>query len=486
MSKTEVRKEFVLPNYRVEHAQQDLNLFSDPLPGSFLGRLEEAAMYHCPDRYGFFAIFARSKDKQRVKQRMYMMPEMAEALECINNTWDNYISQAEFSKRNRRKVNIAWLTNVFLDLDYHKTANWAFFKPEEMVNVILLHCVDSGIPVPTLIIFSGNGLQLKWILSSAIPRQALPRWEAIQKALYTAFQQFGADPKALDASRVLRLVGTLNTRSGLVVRVIYNSKTYWNFEDLCHELFKYTREEVHAFKEKRAIRSKERNTQADKMRGKEGLLKSSPQTLNWDRLEDLRMLAAIRNEKLGIRDGMQDWFLFLATCFAAWSLGFGDLYAEIEELAKEFCPHWTPAEAHSVTSTAYEKAKASFKKETAKYKGKDVDPRYRFSNRYLIETLEITQAEMRQMRTIITTDMSKERDRVRHRRTEDKGMDRQKYLDSQALKKLVTEARINDAIAVFIERGLKSDDLRSCKVPPNEPPMGFGELRSPFCKASWR
>jgi hypothetical protein len=364
MSKTEVRKEFVLPNYRVKHAQQDLNLFFDPLPGSFLGRLEEVAMYHRPDRYGFFAILASTKDNQRLKQRMYMMPEMAEVLECINNTRDSYISQAEFSKRNRRKVNIARLPNNFLDLDYYKTENWASFKPEEMVNVILLHCVDNGIPVPTLIIFTGRGLQLKWILSSAIPRQALPRWEAIQKALYTAFQPFGADPKALDASRVLRLVDTLNTRSGQRVRVVYNSATYWNFEDLCHELFKYTRDEVRAYQEKRAIKAKERNTQADKMRGKEGLLKSSPQTLNWDRLGDLRMLAAIRNEQLGIKDGMQDWFLFLATCFAAWSIGFDGLYAEIEELAKEFCPHWTPAEAHSVTSTAYEKARASCRRET--------------------------------------------------------------------------------------------------------------------------
>ena len=43
------------------------------------------------------------------------------------------------------------------------------------------------------------------------PWAALPRWNAVQRELVSRLVDFGADPKARDASRVLRLVSTCNT-----------------------------------------------------------------------------------------------------------------------------------------------------------------------------------------------------------------------------------------------------------------------------------
>ena len=55
---------------------------------------------------------------------------------------------------------------------------------------------DKGVPLPSLMLDSGRGLQLKWLLDTAIPRQALPRWNAIQNYLVASLEDFGADARA--------------------------------------------------------------------------------------------------------------------------------------------------------------------------------------------------------------------------------------------------------------------------------------------------
>ncbi len=53
-------------------------------------------------------------------------------------------------------------------------------------------------------------MYLIW-LHSPIPRAALPRWRACQEILKDLLASLGADPKARDAARVLRVVGTPHT-----------------------------------------------------------------------------------------------------------------------------------------------------------------------------------------------------------------------------------------------------------------------------------
>lgn len=134
---------------------------------------------------------------------------------------------------------------------------------------------------------------------------------------------------------------------------------------------------------------------------------------NWDRLADIRHLAALRGWHSGNPAGQRDLFLFLSTCFLAWSVCPTDLFGEIYELGKEFCPTWRRAEMYSVTKSAYERAASAFRGEKSTYGGQLVDPRYRFSNQTLIDLLEITSTEECKMRTIISDGTKRERDRLR-------------------------------------------------------------------------
>ena len=75
------------------------------------------------------------------------------------------------------------------------------------------------IPATNYIIDSGRGLALLWNINK-VPSQALPLWKAIQEYLYHQLKEFGADRQALDATRVLRVPGSINSKSKTVVSII--------------------------------------------------------------------------------------------------------------------------------------------------------------------------------------------------------------------------------------------------------------------------
>ncbi|SQB36449.1 Uncharacterised protein [Citrobacter koseri] len=120
---------------------------------------------------------------------------------------------------------------------------------------------------------------------------ALPRWNACQKHLVSKLSSLGADPAAKDASRVLRLVNTVNTKSGNICRVVSvlerdGAPIRYNFEYLAEMLLPVARWDI----------EKQRQTKAEQKLqllpgGRQSNLRGfSGRQLAWDRLEDLRKL----------------------------------------------------------------------------------------------------------------------------------------------------------------------------------------------------
>ena len=75
-----------------------------------------------------------------------------------------------------------------------------------------------------------------------LPRVALGRWQAVQGALQGRFAGFGVDSAARDAARVLRLVGTTNTKNHREVRCIFpavGEPERYSFEELSALLLPY-------------------------------------------------------------------------------------------------------------------------------------------------------------------------------------------------------------------------------------------------------
>ena len=106
-----------------------------------------------------------------------------------------------------------WRIGVhFVDLDVYRTEGWGH-EPDQWVDMIRHHCEVEGIPLPSLIVWSGRRLYCKWLLEKPLPQAALPRWTAVQRELVRRFAPFCSDPKAVPASQILRLLQTVNSKS---------------------------------------------------------------------------------------------------------------------------------------------------------------------------------------------------------------------------------------------------------------------------------
>lgn len=396
--------------FQVNPEPQQLPLFS------------EINYYHDTSRRGFFSILA-SRGAGAKQQRSYRLEQLPEIIKLLDRKNDTYISQAEFIKPNRRVVNLARIGLSFVDLDFYSCPDLRDLAPDQVAGQVLGHAHDNGIPFPSVVVSSGRGLYLKWFFDSTIPRQALPRWNALQRSLVDSFAYFGADQRAKDASRVLRLESTVNTKTGDLVKIIYPTTTpvVYDFEQLCRDALPLDRHDIRQQQQNRP------QLQVIQGGNRKGLRPLSAIRLNWDRLEDLRRLAALRG---GVEVGHRDAFLFLGACFAAWTIAPNRLYIEAEALAREFAPAYNRAQIHGYTSSAVSRASAAAAGHLLNWNGQQIDPRYRFTNATLIDWLQITGDEEKQLQTIISTGEAMERDRLRHRqqRAAAGAVDRQAYL----------------------------------------------------------
>ena len=448
-----------------------------PSPQPLLSGLEEAELYHRIQERGFFTLLwadpaqeqqaarvagqrrqlklelaalpAGTAQAEQVKaqldqlprlspkiQRAYRLGDMPKVIEALDQDRDTWISQAEFLKPNRRVIYLLRLNLCFVDLDTYKI-HWHGVPPESIALRVVNHCLDEGIPAPSLILFSGRGLQVKWLLERPLPRAALPRWNALQTHLVALLAPFGADPGARDASRVLRLVDTLNTRSGERVRVLWLNESagevkHYAFESLAEMILPRSRE---ALKEQRQANAERRARLTVIPGGKTGNLRAfSGRQLAWDRLDDLRTLAKLRGwMEHGIPHGYRSKYVHWCLNFLLLSgaVHSSQLFQEAQALVREVCPDFTK-EVRSVLSTLYRKAQAYEAGEKIEFGGKDYPPLYTPKNSTLRDLFDIQDTETPHLKTIISAQEAAERhsEKERQRRQQSGAVDRAIYLET--------------------------------------------------------
>jgi hypothetical protein len=425
---------------------------AEPEPSTRLTGLEEASLYHDCGEYGFFSLLwhenaplasklPRTASQGRPKvQRSYPLREMPQIVENLDQNRDTWISQAEFIRQNRRVVYLLRLNLCFVDLDTYKTP-WKSYSPEAMANLIRGFCQDEDIPDPSLILFSGRGLQVKWIFKRPLPRAALPRWNAVQRQLVERLERFGADPSARDASRLLRLVDTVNTRSGERVRVLWVNESqgeiiHYGFDLFSERLLPVDRDVI---RKGREAREERRQTLQLLEGGRTGNLRPfSGRQVAWDRLEDLRTLAKLRSwTETGVPHGYRSKYIHWCLNFLLLSgaVHSSQLFYEAQALVREVCPA-LPQDTRSVLSTLYRKAQAYEAGERVEFNGRTYPPLYTPRNSTLMELFAITDEETGKLKTIITKEEAvrrhRERNRLRdsRRRRESGAIDRRIYLET--------------------------------------------------------
>ena len=126
-----------------------------------------------------------------------------------------YITGPDGKRRHRVKDNVEAVKSNWLDLDVgtDKAAKGAGYRTKkEAAQALKEFCRAAGLPSPTWIVDSGNGLHVYWALLEAVSREA---WEATTGRFKNLCQTLGflADPsRTSDAASVLRLPGTMNRK----------------------------------------------------------------------------------------------------------------------------------------------------------------------------------------------------------------------------------------------------------------------------------
>jgi len=347
------------------------------------------------------------------KEQCWEPWELEAVLASAEGQTDTYLSQNRFRGKRRAVAQVQKLCGLFSDVDYYNVPELRGLSPEAMLAKAMERLREKGLPDPSLALSSGQGLALSW-RHTPVARKRLAEWNAAQDRIYRVLKPFGADPKARDAARVLRIAGTTNSKNGATVWVLGNAseKTY-RFEDLVEALVKNPArqdEEEHgkpgadlySLAVQRAARG----------------LRNHPQGWSevslWEgRLTDLQHLRRMRYG-MGPMEDFRDRWLFIATTAVSWLVVPEVLDREASALAEEV-GGWDERRARSDLSQVLKRARRAARGETIEFMGREWDPRHHFRNETMIEWLEITPEEEREMVVTISAEEESRRKRLRDR-----------------------------------------------------------------------
>ena len=349
------------------------------------------------------------------KEMVYPVEVAIELLNHYRGREHVYLSMQRF--RNRRRIaKLLSLSSLYADLDYYK-AGYEDWHPYYVFDLALERLEAEEMPQPTLAISSGQGLYLIW-QHEHIKRTALPRWNACQSRIGEVLRPLGADAQARDAGRVLRVVGTHNEKKP-VYSLLPVGEVY-EFNRLADQVLPLTQAQLHDIRIQRAARSSQKGLWTPPEGFTQGTL--------WEaRLSDLQRLRELRFMDAQMADYRHRWLYISGVAMSWLTVNPNAMRRELFELARE-AGGWSEEHAAGKLSSVIRRTFGAFAGEKVEYQGKQVDPRYRFTNQRIIEELEIDFAEEREMRTLISDDERRRRDRAR----KNPEMDRQQYLTRAA------------------------------------------------------
>ena len=276
-----------------------------------------------------------------------------------------YITLNTFFKPCRRLECIKELNFLYIDLDYYKTK----YTKEQVIMNLEANYFNKIIPATNYILDSGRGLALLWNINK-VPSKALPLWKAIQEYLYKQLKEFGADRQALDATRILRVPGSINSKSKTVVSIIDEYDYIYDLREIQKEFLP-------------ELKPKEK---------KKGRLKKinyiyRERSLYYARIQDITKLCELREYDLR---GHREIILFLYRYYLCSFTE--DVQKALEDVLELNSMFTYPLKENEVIRATRSAEKCYL----------DKNKEYKYKNETLIELLEITEYEETQMSTIIS------------------------------------------------------------------------------------
>ena len=257
--------------------------------------IEEAAiLLHINERKwsGFGTIGSISKATEKFKAHVFpirLLEVEITKMICDGDKYDYhvYLSQHSYNGYKRTIQTLMSLNVMTLDLDIYKSNGFDFsdVSINDTVMMVLNRLDFYEVVRPSYIIFSGRGLQLKWI-HQPVSISAQNEWQKAQERLLEVFSEdadgediFIADKSAILKTQLLRLVGSIHQGSGKEVTIAWvnrdhehaksenlnNCKKY-EFNQLVASIcnYRWTAEEVKEFKNKNSDKFRKMDEENEK------------------------------------------------------------------------------------------------------------------------------------------------------------------------------------------------------------------------------
>jgi hypothetical protein len=249
---------------------------------------DHVSLHYGPDAKGIVAILNRRQS------RVAFCPvsKLAEAL-SKRAAEDLYFSLNTFARPSHSEDYVWQYSAAYVGLDLRQVG----LDPEDVLTDFRRFLFGSAtIPSPSYVLYSGNGLWMVWLINP-VTRRYRHRWEAVQAHFRSIFGLWPTDPN--DASRLIRVEGSLNTIAQRSVRLEVLSARRYDLNDL----FAFVPESAQAQVKKReqvAQRRQQRLLQSraagkDRPRNVGQMLAA--------RLRDLQRLVALRRD---VRSGYRN------------------------------------------------------------------------------------------------------------------------------------------------------------------------------------
>lgn len=295
---------------------------------------------------------------------------------------DIYYTPNTFNSPIKRQRDYLWqLHRFYIDID-HKKGTRAI-ESFEVVGAIEQLVENKKIPEPTEYINSGRGIHVYWDIANC-HIMLLDLWEKIENYLFNQVKEIEKDIKnievdkrATDPTRLLRLPGTINSKD--------NSKCYSMLkrEDNIYNIFDLKKAYI---KPNKAYKKNKSNIAY--------LPTKNLYTLNKSRLEDFKAIVSLRNgEVKGYRNTLIMFYSYHYRLIN--EITVEELIDITKEFNKSFREPYKIRELISVCRSV---------NRTVKHFQEDESKGYKFTNKYIIEALDISEQEQRKLLTIISTD----------------------------------------------------------------------------------
>lgn len=338
-------------------------------------------------------------DNCKWKQRHFKLKDIDDV--DINNTIDTYISINSFYIPKRKIENVRRINGLYLDIDNHNTeitkhsiegALYTLYK--DYFNII--------IPEPSLMLFTGRGFQLFFKIDD-LPKQGLPLWQLVQNEIVNKMNDFNyfnfeIDTSCTDVTRVLRAVGTVNTKVNNKAYCIELNNNSYRLNELIDDYFPNLKITNKKYKKNKT--SSEKKT----------LYLYTLHSLHYARLNDIVALQKLRNyEGKACREKMCFLYRYYSILFSL------DKEKALEDTI-DFNNNFNKPLALRNVKTQTRSAEKAFD-EWIKNNSNGIYRRggYNYRNSTLIRFLRITEEEQRYLKTIISKEEKNRRRKIKNK-----------------------------------------------------------------------